>query len=143
MLTRAVPMRNCRSRYEAAAAPNSPPLSPLPRRSGRVLTLRSHVETAHRQTGERSEVALAQLALFAQLPHGCAKRGEDPRVASAPENGGCRQRRELVPRPRARLADAALDRERPLLQRRARRRTRRQDREAALVGLTRRDPRRI
>ena len=53
-----------------------------------MLTLRSHVETAHRQTGERSQVALAQLALFAQLPHGCAKRGEDPRVASAPESGG-------------------------------------------------------
>src|SRR5436189_4546898 len=54
-----------------------------------------------------------------------------------------RERRELVPRPRARLIDGALDRERPLLQWRAQRRPGRQDREATLVALTRRDPRRI
>jgi hypothetical protein len=40
------------------------------------------------------------------------------------------------PRPRARLVYGALDRERPLFQRRARRRPRRQDREATLVVLT-------
>jgi hypothetical protein len=165
-----------------------------------VLTLRSHVESVHLQTGERSEVALAQIALFAQLPHRCGKRSEELRVAlllrmavagmlrpyggaggvdhhrqeelyhlqvEKPHRGGqshdrhvatarssarsatstvtssARQRRELVPRPRGRLVDGARDRERPLLQRRARRRTRRQDREAALVVLTGRDPRRI
>jgi hypothetical protein len=46
-----------------------------------VLTFRSHVETAHLQTGERSEIALAQIALFAQLPHRCGKRSEELRVA--------------------------------------------------------------
>jgi hypothetical protein len=62
---------------------------PLPRRCSRVLTLRRHVEPAHRQT----------------------RRAQRGRSGSA---------RARVPRRPARLVDGALDRERPLLQRRAR-----------------------
>ena len=50
-----------------------------------------------------------------------------------------RQRAELVPRPAARLVDLAVDRERPLVERRVRRRPRREHREVVGQVLARRD----